>query len=319
MVLVAAVVVAQKRPDPKSISFAGIPLEGPADSLKTALTKVGYTEWGASQDSTQLFFRGGYYGFRVKLMIGIDTQTGLVENAMVTCGPYRTKGMLNNNVQYFLNKLTKEYGDFDERNGAHYFLDDYGMVKLSLSPNDDGTQDIKIFFYVTSPYYKDASMMALKGRVQEVVTENPVAENPMEQFAKSGMLLQPDIIDRQYDAYGYLTRATMREEQGGQSLIEYKYDQRGRLVRRTLTNTTAAIRYVNEYTYNNDNEITEQSQRVFDKMDECIMSLNLKNHYEEHDDEGNWTSNTLDIIYWEKGQRPQPGTVKQTRTIKYWE
>ena len=45
----------------------------------------------------------------------------------------------------------------------------------------------------------------------------------------------------------------------------------------------------------------------------------MKNNYEEHDDNGNWTKNTLSLTYWENDQRAQMATVHQTRTISYWD
>jgi hypothetical protein len=92
-----------------------------------------------------------------------------------------------------------------------------------------------------------------------------------------------------------------------------------RLIKRTLTNTTEGIRSVNEYSYNSDDEIKQQTQKVFDKNNECIVSITMKNNYTAHDDEGNWTKNELKLMYWEKDQQPQNMNVTQTRTISYWE
>ena len=52
---------------------------------------------------------------------------------------------------------------------------------------------------------------------------------------------------------------------------------------------------------------------------ECIVSITMKNNYTAHDDEGNWTTNELKLMYWEKDRQPQNMTVTQTRTISYWE
>jgi hypothetical protein len=76
---------------------------------------------------------------------------------------------------------------------------------------------------------------------------------------------------------------------------------------------------VNEYTYNDDGEIKTQSQKVFDKTNECILSINMKNEYTDHDDEGNWTRNELKLMYWEKGRQARNMNVVQTRTISYGE
>ena len=81
----------------------------------------------------------------------------------------------------------------------------------------------------------------------------------------------------------------------------------------------SGIKSVNEYKYNSDNEISQQSQKVFNKENECVLSITMKNNYEEHDDNGNWTKNTLSLTYWEKDQRAQMATVHQTRTISYWD
>jgi len=45
----------------------------------------------------------------------------------------------------------------------------------------------------------------------------------------------------------------------------------------------------------------------------------MKNSIEERDDNGNWTKNTLNLTYWETGQRAQTMKVDQTRTISYWD
>ena len=45
----------------------------------------------------------------------------------------------------------------------------------------------------------------------------------------------------------------------------------------------------------------------------------MKNDMSERDDNGNWTKNTMNLTYWEKGQRTQIQTVEQTRTISYWD
>ena len=62
-----------------------------------------------------------------------------------------------------------------------------------------------------------------------------------------------------------------------------------------------------------------QSQKVYDESNECVMSVNMRNNYEAHDDIGNWTRNALNIVYWEKGGQSQTTNVIQTRKIRYWE
>lgn len=102
-------------------------------------------------------------------------------------------------------------------------------------------------------------------------------------------------------------------------MIEYEYDAKNRLVKRTLTNKAVNITYVNEYIYNEQDEILNLSQKVYDEKNECVMSVNMRNNYEDHDDMGNWTRNALNIVYWEKGAQSQSTNVTQTRKIRYWE
>jgi hypothetical protein len=226
--------------------------------------------------------------------------------------------MLSRNHTYFLNKLEKEYGEYVSRGNAEYFFGTYGDIKVSETPNNNGTTDLNFFYMPSAPYYKDAVMLGLKGHVQEVITENPVAENPMERFAKNGKMENPDITDRVYDVYGYLKQGKMLEK-AGMSVIEYEYDAKNRLVKRTLTNKAVNITYVNEYIYNEQDEILNLSQKVYDEKNECVMSVNMRNNYEDHDDMGNWTRNALNIVYWEKGAQSQSTNVTQTRKIRYWE
>jgi hypothetical protein len=140
----------------------------------------------------------------------------------------------------------------------------------------------------------------------------------MERFAKNGKMENPDITDRVYDVYGYLKQGKMLEK-AGMSVIEYEYDAKNRLVKRTLTNKAVNITYVNEYIYNEQDEILNLSQKVYDEKNECVMSVNMRNNYEDHDDMGNWTRNALNIVYWEKGAQSQSTNVTQTRKIRYWE
>ena len=107
-------------------------------------------------------------------------------------------------------------------------------------------------------------------------------------------------------------------EQEGYSKVTYEYDNNYRLIRRTLINDTAAIKYINEYTYNERDEIASQNQKVF-KGDECVMTINMHNDYVTRDEQGNWTTNSLSLSYWEKGSQSQQTTVLQKRTLVYWE
>lgn len=311
-------VQAQSRRDTRCMDFMGIPLEGPVDSFVVALKEKGFTEWGISDDGEDLYFRGDYYGIRAKVMVNVQLPNRFVQSVYVTIGPYRTKDMLTRNHTYFLNKLEKEYGEYIARGGAEYFMGEYGDIKVSENNNGNGSTDLNFFYMPSTPFYKDAIIFGLKGHVQEVTTENAVAENPLERFARNGKMENPDITERKYDAYGYLIQGKMLERQG-MSIINYEYDAQNRLVKRTLTNKAANITYIHEYVYNEKDEILNLDQKVFDETNECVMSINMRNKYEDHDDMGNWTRNALNIVYWEKGAQSQTTNVIQTRKIRYWD
>ena len=317
MLAVAAALWAQPASDPRSLRLMGMALEGPVDSLQLRLKAGGFSEWGASDDGEDYYFRGNYYGIRAKLLVSTDPKTRLVASAYVTVGPYRTKEMLERNLQYFQRKLTQEHGTMAQRDGAWVCLADQGSVKLSVADNGNGSHDIRVLYVPMGAFYKDAAGMGLRGTVQEVVTENAVAEEQFMHFAENGQMENPDMTDRQYDEYGYLRRARMTEQEGHTD-VEYEYDSQYRLVRRTLTNQTAAVRYVNEYTWSAQGELAAQNQKVFEK-DECVIVINMHNNYLTRDEQGNWTSNQLTLSYWEKGTQSQQTTVLQKRTIAYWE
>ena len=135
---------------------------------------------------------------------------------------------------------------------------------------------------------------------------------------ENGQTDNPDLTDREYDRYGYLARAVMAEQKG-HSVIEYTYDNQYRLIRRTLTNTEAGIRYVHDYTYTEEDEILTENQKVYDKTGACVMTLNLRNNYLTRDSNGNRTANSLSLTYWEKDGRSQQSTAMQKRTISYWD
>ena len=316
--LLMGITSAQAQKDTRCMDFMGIPLEGPVDSFIVALKEKGFTEWGNSEDGEDLYFRGDYYGIRAKVMVNILLPNRFVQSVYVTVGPYRTKALLSRNHSYFLNKLETEYGKYITRGGAEYFFGDYGDIKVSETENDGGSTDLNFFYMPSTPYYKDALLFGLKGHVQEVITENAVAENSLERFARNGKMENPDITERQYNIYGYLTQGKMLERQG-MSIIDYEYDKRNRLVKRTLTNKAARITYIHEYTYNENDEILNLSQKVFDENNECVMSVNMRNNYEDHDETGNWTRNALNIVYWEKDAQSQSTNVVQTRKIRYWD
>ncbi len=304
--------------DPHSLRMMGIPLEGHADSVRQQLVKGGFAEWGQSDDGEDLYFRGNFYGIRAKLILTKSTETHLVTSAYVTIGPYSTEAMLTRNMQYFLYKLQKEHGEYAQRDDSYFFLDDFGSVKLSLADNGNGSRDIRILYFPNSAFYKDAVSMGYHGHVQEVVTENAVAEEQFMRFGQDGKLENPDLTHRQYDRYGYLTSAQMTE-QTGHSNVQYEYDDHYRLKRRILANHEAGITYINDYNYNERGELATQYQNVYDKNKECILTITMRNNYLTRDDEGNWTSNSLSLSYWEKGQQSQQTTVLQKRTLTYWD
>lgn len=318
LLMLALMAFAQAGTDPRSIQLMGIPIEGPIDSLATALQANEFTEWGQSDDGEDFYYRGNFYGFRAKLMVSIAPESRLVQSAYVTIGPYSTQKMLDKNLNYFLYKMTKDHGEFTSRENSWFYIDDFGSIKMSVIDNDNGSRDIGILFLNTAPYYKDGLNMGLRGDVQEVVTENAVAEERFLHFHGNGQIDNNDLVERHYDRYGYLTHAKMKEKEGF-STIEYTYDDDYRLVTRTLTNETAGITYTNTYTYNDQDEPLTQQQKVFDKNKECVMTINMRNNYLTRDDEGNWTSNSLTLSYWEKGSDMQQTTVLQKRTLTYWE
>ncbi len=303
---------------PHCLRLMGTALEGSVDSVRQQLVANGFAAWGQSDDGEDLYFRGNFYGIRAKLILSQSTETHLVTSAYVTVGPYSTEAMLTKNLQYFLYKLQKEYGEFTQRDDSYFYLDDFGSVKLSITNNNNGSRDIRVFYLPNSAFYKDAVSLGFHGPVQEVVTENAVAEEQFMHFLQNGQLENPDLIHRQYNRYGYLISAQMTE-QTGHSTVQYEYDDNFRLRQRILTNTEASITYVNEYSYNEQGDIATQHQKVYDKNKECILTITMRNNYLTRDQQGNWTSNSLSLSYWEKGQQSQQTTVLQKRTLTYWE
>ena len=303
--------------DPNSLQLMGVPLEGPVDSVAQRLKAAEWLEWGGSDDGEDFYFRGKFYGIRAKLMLSVKPESRMVTSAYVTVGPYSTTKMLESNLHYFQHKLRQEYGEFSEHGDAWVMVGDYGSIKLSVVTNDNGSRDIRVLYYVEGAYYKDALMMGFHGAVQEVVTENAVSQEQFLHFSQDGKLENPDLQERQYDSFGYLRKARMTEKEG-YSEVKYEYDSLSRLVRKTVTNPVAGISYVNEYTYNAESELQSESQKVW-QNDECVLTINLRNNYLTRDDQGNWTTNSLQLSYWEKGTQSQQTTVLQKRTIAYWE
>ena len=304
--------------DPHSLRLMGTAIEGSVDSVRQQLVANGFKEWGQSDDGEDLYFRGNFYGIRAKLILSHSVETRLVTSAYVSIGPYSTEAMLTKNIQYFLYKLQKEHGEFSQRDDTYFFLDDFGSIKLSIANNDNGSRDIRVFYFPNTAFYKDAVCLGFHGPVQEVVTENAVAEEQFMHFMQNGQLENPDLTHRQYNRYGYLESAQMTE-QTGHSMVKYEYDDDFRIKRRILTNTEANITYINEYNFNVQGDIITQYQKVYDKNKECILTITMHNNYLTRDEQGNWTSNSLTFSYWEKGQQSQQTTVLQKRTLTYWE
>ena len=307
--------------DTRCMTLMDVPLEGTDSVFVPALKAAGFQQVKEDDDDPDTYyFTGDFYGLKSKLMVTVNEKTKLLADVTVTCGPYRLREMFERNQKYFLQKLQREWGNFKAKgDGSLHTMTDYGYIRQSTILHDDGSHSIQYFYMNMAPYYKDAACMGLKGFVQEVITENPVAENEIEHFDESGRLEGRDLIDRKYNAAGYLVSAAMVEASGGKSILTYEYDEDNDLRRRVLVNGDSGIRSVNEYKYNGDHEITQQSQKVFNKENECVMSINMKHNIEERDDNGNWTKNTLTLTYWEKDQRAQIATVHQTRTISYWD
>jgi hypothetical protein len=250
----------------------------------------------------------------------VDEKTKLLSDATVTCGPYRTHELFDRNRKYLLGKLQREWGNFSAKgDGSLYLLNDYGYIQQSQMFDAQGAKSIRYFYLNSSPYYKDAANMGLKGQVQEVITQNPVMEDDILHFEATGRLAAEDLVDRQYNKHGYLMSASMQEKDGGKSFLKYEYDSDGCLVKRTLVNPATGIRSVTDYRYNTDYEIIQQSYKAFNKENECVISYTMKNDLSERDDMGNWTVNKAQFTYWEKDQRTQIINVNQSRVISYWD
>ena len=307
--------------DPKSISIMGVPLEGPDTVFVPALESAGFTQVQSEEpEPGTYYFEGDFYGIKASMTVSVNEKTQLLEEATVTCGPYRTRDLYDRNQKYLIGRLQREWGNFKAKgDGSLYMLNDYGYIRQSTGLDDQGRHAIRYYYLNTAPYYKDVANMGMKGLVQEVITSNPVFENDIEHFSETGMWANDDLVDREYDSRGYLVSAAMSEKGGGKSLLTYEYDSDGCLVKRTLVNPSTGIRSVYEYRYNTSYEIIQQSMKAFDKENTCIVSITMKNDLDERDDNDNWTKNTVNLTYWSKGQRTTIQTVEQTRTISYWD
>lgn len=299
----------------------GAPLEGPDSVFLPALESVGFVRVQSQETEPGTYYlEGDFYGIKSTMTVTVDEKTKMFSEAIVTCGPYRVRDLYERNHKYLLGKLQREWGNFKAKgDGSLYMLNSYGYIRQSKGIDQQGRYSISYYYLNTAPYYKDAANMRLNGLVQEVITSNPVSENDMEHFDITGRLMSDDIVDREYDSRGYLVKAAMKEKSGGKSMLTYEYEDDGCLKRRTLVNPTTGIRSVYDYRYNTTNDISQLSLKAFNKDNECIVSINMKNDYSERDDNDNWTKNNMNLTYWEKGQRTQIQTVEQTRTISYWD
>ena len=323
MLLLTMTVWSEDFTDAKCISVNGVPMEGPDSVFVPAMKEAGFVQtFPEDAEADTYYFTGDFYGIKSNVMLSVDDKTKLLSSALFTCGPYRTRELYERNQKYLIGKLQREWGNFKAKgdgSGALYLLNDYGYIQQTTPLHDDGSHSIRYFYLNSSPYYKDAANMGLKGQVQEVITENPVGEEAIMHFDEWGKLEGKDLVDREYSGSGYIVKAAQQEASGEKSSIEYEYDDECNLRRQTIVNPSSGLRVVNEYKYNDDGEMTQQSKKVFDKENECVMSINMKNSIEERDDNGNWTKNTLNLTYWETGQRAQTMKVDQTRTISYWD
>ena len=319
--MTSLMVCAQAIYDPKCITMMDAPLEGTDSAFIPALKSVGFVPVENDDEEEGTYhFKGDFYGIKdARLEVTVNDKTKLLSEATVTCGPYRTRELYERNQKYLLGKLQREWGNFKAKgDGSLYILTDYGYIRQSVTLHENGAHSISYYYLNMSPYYKDASNMGLKGFVQEVITENPVAENPIEHFDEMGRLESAELTNRQYNQVGYLISA-MLTEGGEKKQIAYEYNDDGNLRRTIQTNTVSGLKLVTDYKWNDDGEMNQQSQKAFDKANECIMSVTMKYDIEERDDNDNWTKTNLHITNWLKGQRAQTIEVVQTRTISYWD
>lgn len=320
MMLMALSVYGQNS-DAKCISIMGAPLEGPDSVFIPLLEEVGFAQTHPEEEEADTYyFSGDFYGIKSNLMVNVDENTKLLTSALVTCGPYRTRELYDRNKKYLLGKIQREWGNFSAKgDGSLYLLNDYGYIQESQIIHENGSNSIRYFYLNSSPYYKDAANMGLRGQVQEVITQNPVMEGDILHFEEMGKISDDGLVDRKYNSLGYLVSAAMIEQNGEHSQLTYEYDSDNCLTKRTLVNQSSGIRSVCDYRYNTTFDIVQQSQKVFDKNNECILSITMKNDLSERDDNGNWTKNKAQLTYWEKGQRTQIIQVEQTRVISYWD
>ena len=154
---------------------------------------------------------------------------------------------------------------------VHTIVKDWGYSQESHTIKDNGSNSMRNLYLNSLPYYKDAANMGLRGRVKEVITENPIMEKEILHFDETGKLLDDVLVNRRYNDQGYLLSAAMTEQNGGNSHLIYEYNSDSCLVKRTLLNPSTGIQTVNDYRYNTSFEITQQSQKAFNSENECIL------------------------------------------------
>ena len=212
--------------DAKCISIMKVPLEGPDSVFVPALVAAGFVEQHpADAEPDTYYFTGDFYGIKSKLMACVDEKTKLLSDVTVTCGPYRTYELFDRNRKYLIGKLQREWGNFSAKgDGSLYLLNDYGYIQQSHQTDAEGAKTLRYFYLNSSPYYKDATHLGLKGQVQEVITQNPVMEEEILHFDTTGRLDAADMVERKYNQHGYLVSASMMEPDGGKSLLTFEYD-----------------------------------------------------------------------------------------------
>ena len=194
--------------DAKCISIMKVPLEGPDSVFVPALVAAGFVEQHpADAEPDTYYFTGDFYGIKSKLMACVDEKTKLLSDVTVTCGPYRTYELFDRNRKYLIGKLQREWGNFSAKgDGSLYLLNDYGYIQQSHQTDAEGAKTLRYFYLNSSPYYKDATHLGLKGQVQEVITQNPVMEEEILHFDTTGRLDAADMVERNGEAYARESR-----------------------------------------------------------------------------------------------------------------
>ena len=92
--IISAGAWSQTLADPKSISIMGVPLEGPDSVFIPALDSAGVKQVHPEDpEPYTYYFEGDFYGIKSTMMITVNEKTKLLSDAVVTCGPYRTRDL----------------------------------------------------------------------------------------------------------------------------------------------------------------------------------------------------------------------------------